>query len=115
MLQMLMILKILKEPKMKFYQMKMTDVVQTTEFEIARVEFFKTVIDAVSLFVVAVALIAYLIDFRFDAVVLIAVVLIAVTEFLVFDIVMKAWCWSVDISFNFAFVKMFVNLSSFWF
>ena len=50
--------------------MKMTDVARTTEFEIAKIERF---VDAVFSFVVAVASIAYLIDFRFDAVASVAV------------------------------------------
>ena len=76
MLRMLMILKILKKFKMKFHQMKMIDVVQSTAFEIAEIEFSEIVeirfVDAVFRFVVAVASFAVLINFRFDVVVSIA-------------------------------------------
>ena len=58
-----MILKILKESKMKFHQIKIIDVARLTVSEIAEIERF---VDTDSLFIVAVALIAYLIDFCVD-------------------------------------------------
>ena len=80
-------LKILKKLKMKFHQMKMTDVDQTTAFDIVEIERF---VDAVSLFVVAVALVIYLIDFRFDALIASIAVSIAVTKPFAFDAVMNS-------------------------
>ena len=66
-----MILKILKKLKMKFHQMKMIDVARSIAFEIAEVELSKIAeirfVDAVSRFVVVVALFVVLIDLRSDA------------------------------------------------
>ena len=63
---------------MKFYQMKMTDIVRTTASEIAEIELAETefseiaeiqcLVEAVFRFVVAVVSFAYLINFRIDAV-----------------------------------------------
>ena len=68
----LMILKILKKSKMKFYQMKMTDVARTTESEVVEIELFEIAeiqcfVYPVFRFIVAVILVAHLIDFYFDA------------------------------------------------
>ena len=67
---MLMILKILKKSKIKFHQMKMTDVARSTAFEIAEIELSEIAeirfVDAVFRFVVAVASFAVLINLRFD-------------------------------------------------
>ena len=72
-------LKVLKAPKMKFHQMKVADVARTAgpevaEIERAEIEFseiaeIQCFADAVFSFVVAVASVAYLIDFRVDALV----------------------------------------------
>ena len=61
---------------MKFHQIKIIDVVQTTESEITKIEFVETeffeiaeiqcFINAVFRFVIVVALVIYLIDFHFD-------------------------------------------------
>ena len=87
------VLKILKKFKMKlkFHQMKMTDVARTTAFEVVEIESeiaeIERFVDAVSSFVVAVVSFAVLIDLRFDALIASIVVSIAVTKLFAFDVV----------------------------
>ena len=94
-----MILKILKKLKMKFHQMKTTDVVRSIAFEIAEIAEIERFVDAVFSFVVVVVSTVYLIDFRVDILIISVaevadadastVALIAVTKFFVFDVVMN--------------------------
>ena len=97
----------------------MTDVVQTTEFEVAGIELseiaeiakIERFVNAVFSFVVAIVSATYLIDFRFDVIASIVVSIveianasIAVKRFLVFDVVkmnlMMIKNWFVDRFFD---------------
>ena len=130
MLRMLMILKVLREFKMKFYQMKITDVVRSTAFEIAEVELSEIAeyVDAVFRFVVPVASIVYLINFHFDvvasAVVSIAEIAdVSIAEIADASIVVKQMnvsafalkimkmiiCWFDEIVFNFDAEKFLIS------
>ena len=102
--------------KLKFHQMKITDIARTTAFEIAEIESeiaeiefaeiaeIERFVNAVFSFVVVVASFAVLINFRFDALIVSIVVSIAVTKSFAFDAVkmnlMMIKSWFVDRFFD---------------
>ena len=78
--------------KLKFHQMKVTDVARTIESEIAGIKLAEIVeierfVDAVFSFVDVVILIIYLIDFCVDVLIVSVVALIAMKKFLVFNVI----------------------------